>query len=136
MAKTQRVTSVTFDSTAITSVQSVDVQESALSETTLHTDAADAAQAHFIDGINHTITVTSADPEIGQGWTIGDTGSLVIVYKDRANGRGDAAGTNTSTYANAVLTAKGDGVPHNGQATLTLTFRAVDPSGSLPVAYS
>ena len=138
MSKTQRTTNVTFAGTAITSVLDASVTEQTNGSEVLHTDASDAAQAVFVDGLHAVISVASSDVSQRSGLAIGASGVLVVTRKDRANGRGDTATTVVETYAEAVYTGCSDSAGTAGSATVTFSFTAVSSAGTAAgiVAYS
>lgn len=137
MAQTHLVTAVTFTGTTIDSiVGDVSVQRGALNRTDLKTDAAQNLQMRFIDGHFDTITVSTADIDFEDEFDLGAVGSLVVTRKARTNGKGTAVGTQTATYANAVLDDISSTTGESGQSQVTLTFIATDPSGSGLVTYA
>jgi hypothetical protein len=102
----------------------------------LTTDNAQTVNAMFVDSIQGQIVVTCSDIELTKGsgaaaLVIGATGSLVIAYARRTQGKGFVSGhTMTITYANAQLRGIQREAGVTGTGKLTLTFGAYDPAGS------
>lgn len=131
MAKTQRTTTVTYKGTAITDITDASMSEQSAGATPLLTDAAESPQAIHVDGINYSGSVTTTDLTQKTTLITGDVGALVITRKDRANGRGDAAGVQVETYPDAVFMGYSDSAATTGAATLTLNFETTSPDGTV-----
>lgn len=123
--KAYRAKSATFASVSLTPVQQISVDEGGQT-TDLTGDAASAVAAVFVDQIASDVTVEVSDIALGNNASVevGDAGSLVIVYEQRADGRGAAASPNkTLTFANAVLSRKSPSAGTDGKGAITFTFR-------------
>jgi hypothetical protein len=131
MTKAQRTTSATFGGSAITSITDVSVTEQSNGSTVLHTDAADAAQAVFVDGVFVAISITSSDLTFRDTLEVGSTGSVVIVRTERANGSGDGSEVMTETYAECAYTGCTDNAGTAGASTVTYNFTGVASDGAV-----
>lgn len=106
------------------------------SQVKLTSDQAQTVNGSFVDSIEGSIEIVVADPEIIAGagaaaLVIGATGSLVVAYARRAQGKGQVSGhTLTVTYSNAQLinVRREGGV--TGMGRMTLSFSAYDPAGT------
>lgn len=123
--KAYRAKSATFASVSLTPIQQISVKEGGQT-TDLTGDAAAAVAAVFVDQIASDVTVESSDIALGNNASVevGDTGSLVVIYEQRADGKGAAASPNkTLTFANAVLVGKDFSAGTDGKGSFTATFR-------------
>lgn len=127
---THLTTSATFASTAITSLVDSSISEESQAETQARSDASVYVEGVYLDGMSYVVTVTTTDAAFTDQWSLGTTGSLVVERKERAAGKGTSATTITSTFANSVLTSVSDTAADNGEAAVTLTFRAYSSDGS------
>lgn len=134
-----RAKTASFASVSLLPLLSVSVDESGQA-TGLDADANAYSQATFVDGIAHTVDVTVSDVALIQNTAleIGDTGSLVVTFEKRADGRG-AASTSPNkigTWANAVLVSKRTQAGAGGNSDVVFSFRCAANAGAIPVAWS
>ena len=97
------------------------------------TDNSLTVNAMFVDSIKGTIQITLSDPEqsTNASCVTAKTGSLVVAYQQRTQGKGFvAAHTLSVTYANAQLQTIQRHAAVTGTGTLVLTFTAYDPAGA------
>ena len=123
-------TACTFDGTAITSIQDSSHSPQTQGETQGRGDASVYIEAVYLDGLSYLTTVTTTDANFSDEFSLGDTGSLVLTRKERAQGKGTAATTITYTMANSVLTDISDTVGDSGEAAVTLTFVSYSSDGA------
>lgn len=103
----------------------------------LLTDAQTSIEAVFVDAAVADISITATD--IGELASLipGDTGSLVIVFQHRKEGRGAAvSGNKTGTCATAVLVGVSAAANTAGVGAATLTFRCSGPDSAAPLIWS
>lgn len=128
----------TYKSTAFTGISSFDIQEDG-SPTDVATDGSATITMTYLNNIGYTVTIETTDCSVVQGanFRVGSAGSLVLVMQKRAEGKGPAAASDkTATFANAVVVSNSQGVPHEGNSTVRISWRCSDPSGSSAVVYS
>jgi len=130
-----RAKSVSFGGTAILGVTDVNTGESG-NATDLMTDGSSVVTAIFVDSIAGTVTVTTTDFTRAKAITIGQTGSLVVTYEIRAEGKNAGTGNAVATYANAVVTDNNPQAGTNGNGAATITWRCSAPSAASPVVWS
>ncbi len=135
-ANAYRAKSCNFASSAKLGVISIETTING-NTTDLNTDAALSVTAVFVDALVADVTVGVTAIDGTTGLTPGDTGSLVVVFEKRAEGRSPAGSGNlTATFANAVVTSvKSDG-PAAGHGSATVTWRCSNPSSGSPVSWS
>jgi hypothetical protein len=135
---TSRAKTAAFQSVSLLPLLDVQTSEDA-SSSDLNADANPYVAGVFVDGIAHNVAVTISDVGLvgNSAFEVGDNGSLVILYEQRADGRGAAASPNdTATYANATLVSKSFSAGAGGTSSVTLNFRCGAVSGGSPVAWS
>ena len=99
-------------------------------ETTLSSDGKPFVYGSFIDNLSYTVSVEfSQNPK---SIAVGDTGTLVLKAKNRANGEGVGATalTFTSVSNAAVVTSVDHTVSHSGNSSATVNFRVVSADGT------
>lgn len=99
----------------------------------LTTDNAQTVNGHYVDSIKGSIQVTVSDNELRTNAAIfiGKTGSLVVAYGRRSQGKGFvSAHTHSVTYANSQLVGIQQQAGVTGHGNLVLTFVAYDPAGT------
>jgi hypothetical protein len=121
--------SSTFGSTNLVGAQSFTVNRTG-DETTLGSDGKPFIYGSFIDNLSYTISVElSENPKT---IAVGDTGTLTLKAKERANGEGVSATvlTFTSGASLAVVTSVDHTVNHAGNSSATVNFRVVSTDGA------
>jgi hypothetical protein len=115
-----------YTMTGVTGLTDVQINESA-NVTDVSYDAGITINGVLTDQHVVEITATSTNlPDVNSKAIGSVVASLVIVFRHRADGSGQATGTPTITFtvADAVCTAKAPGAPVNGNGTGTITYRA------------
>lgn len=114
-----------------TDLMDLDDGESA-STVDVTTDNAVTVNGMFVDSIKGDISITCSDFEhtTNAGAVIGSTGSLVVRYDRRAQGKGAVSSHTLSvTYANAQVRDIKRRAGVTGTGTITVSFGAYDPAG-------
>lgn len=118
-----RAKSATFASTARLGLQSLKVTANGQT-TDLVTDAVDTVQAVFVDALAAEVSAVVTDVSGVNSLKPGDTGSLVVVFEKRAEGRAAAGSGNvTATFANAVVTTSDIDSAVTGIGSGTVSWR-------------
>lgn len=134
-AKGFRAKSATYKSTAITGITDDSIKYAG-SGTDLNTDASAYVTAVFVDSIAVDVTITTTDVARATSIAPGDTGSLVVVYEQRAEGSGaTGGGDKTATMANATVLSVDPQAGSTGIGSVQITFRCSGPTAA-PVIWS
>lgn len=132
------VKTASFKGTSITGLKNYDIGEDG-SPTDVATDGSATITMTFLNNLGMTVGLASTDASLpsAAAFRVGAAGALILVLQKRAEGKGPAAASDkTLTFANAVLVSVTEGVPHEGESTIQLSFRCSDPAGSTPVVWS
>lgn len=101
-------------------------------EEVLHnTDGSEFAGGAFVDDKRYRVAVNGSDVSVRP--SVGDTGDLVLVARERANGDGTTGGALTFTFTGAVCVGTTGGVNHGGVSETTYNF--VVPGNLVETAY-
>lgn len=119
----------TFGSVSLVGAQSFTVNAVA-DETTLSSGGKPFVLAAFMDNLSYTVSVEMSDAP--KTIKVGDTGTLTLKAKERANGEGVASGvmTFTSASSGAVVQSVDNTVNHSGNSSCTINFRIVSDDGT------
>jgi hypothetical protein len=115
-----------YTMTGITGLTDAQINESA-NVTDVSYDAGTTINGVLTDQHVVEITANSTNlPDVNSKAIGSVVASLVIVFRHRADGSGQATGTPTitATIADAVCTAKSPGAPVNGNGTANIVYRA------------
>lgn len=134
-ANAYRLKSATFAATAILGCTDFSIKDGG-SASDLSTDASPTITAVFVDQIVTEITISSTDVARASATHPGDTGSLVLVFQLRAEGKGAAAGDKTATMATATLIDVGAKAGTNGIGAVDYTFKCSGPAGTTPIVWT
>lgn len=131
-----RALSATFASGAKLGLQSCKVAVNGQT-TDLVSDGVDSVRAIFVDALVHDVSISASDLSVLETLKPGDTGSLVIVFQKRAEGRAAAGSGNlTCTLANSVVTSVDIDSGTTGIGTGNVSFRCSAPDGGGAASWS
>lgn len=138
-AVTYAVKSATFKSTSITDIESVENSVSG-SPVVLSTDASTGfANGLHMDMIQGGITISSSNTALENeaNFAVGATGSLVLTFGKREQGKGFVSGQDkTATFPAATVTDQRNSAGSTGKGSFTLTLTAVSDSSNALVTYA
>jgi hypothetical protein len=127
-----------FGTIKLTSLQSISISEEADSSTVMGSDGAVYAKKHIMRGLSNTITIETTDVSLANTIHMAlPAAALVVQGVEATDGVGNS-GPITITAANATVESVSDAViNHNGDGTMSVTFRCTAPDGSTrPIAFS
>lgn len=131
MTDRYRTTAASFSGTSITGVLDSSITAANMGENLYLSDGAEAVDGIDYDGVYYQVSVTTVDNSFAVQFTPGDEGALVITRKQRAEGRGDAAGSDVITFAAACFAGCSDASPSAvGTGTVTLNFTVYSSDGT------
>jgi hypothetical protein len=131
MTTRHRAKSATFDGTSISSLVDVSEQMTHNGENLYASDGSVAIDGIDYDGVHAVVTVTTYDASVADGFAVGETGSLAIVYAERADGSGDETGDVTHTFASAYFRGHSTSAPNaQGAGTSQLEFVCISADGT------
>jgi hypothetical protein len=132
-ANTYILKSFSFNGSAITGMQSMDLGESG-STVDLQSDAKSHIDNTFMDSIGGTVNISTTDLNAIKSLRVGDAGTIIMVYQKRLRGRGADTGDITFTSAaTCVITDIQRPGPSTGMSNGTISFRATSADGAAAI---
>lgn len=131
MTTRHRAKSASFDGTSISSLVDVSEQLTHNGENLYASDGSVAIDGVDYDGVHAVVTVTTYDASIADGFTIGQTGNLIVSYAERSDGTGDELGDITHTFASAYFRGVSTSAASTqGAGTCQLEFVCISSDGA------